>query len=70
MNVDTVRDKIKSKINSECRIKVNGLRNKTNIYYGVITSAYPYIFSVSVSDENKSFSYVDVITGEVEIEYL
>jgi uncharacterized protein Veg len=70
MNIDIIREQIKNNINRNVKIKVNGLRNKTNIYYGKIINVYPYIFSVMVDEENKSFSYADVITGEVEVSYL
>ena len=70
MNIEIIKSEIEKNINRECKIKVNGLRNKTNIYYGKITNTYPFIFSVQVEEDTKSFSYVDVITHEVEIEYL
>ena len=70
MNVDIIKKEVEQNINREVKITVNGLRNKTNIYTGKIISAYPYIFSVLVDGDNKSFSYVDVITHEVEIKYL
>jgi len=69
MNIEQIKNEIESKVGSNVRIKANGLRNKTNIYVGRITVAYPYIFTVLVENENKSFSYADVITGEVEINY-
>ena len=69
MNIELIKNEIETKIGSNVRIKVNGLRNKTHIYVGKITSAYPYIFTVLVDGENKSFSYADVITGEIEINY-
>ena len=52
------------------RIRVYGMRNKNSEYIGTIASIYPYIFTIQVSNENKSFSYADVITKEVTIEYL
>ena len=70
MNVDIIKNEIEKNIGGEVRIKVNGLRNKTNIYIGKLVSVYPNIFSVLVQGDNKSFSYADVITGEVEITYL
>ena len=69
MNIELIKNEIETKIGSSVRIKVNGLRNKTNIYFGKVISAYPNIFTVLVDGDNKSFSYADVITGEVEINY-
>ena len=36
----------------------------------IVKEGYPYIFTVLVDNEAKSFSYADVITKEVEITYL
>ena len=70
MNTDIIKNEIAKNIGKQVKIKVNGLRNKTNIYIGKLTAVYPNIFSVLVEGDNKSFSYVDVITSEVEIMYL
>ena len=70
MNIEAIKEEITRNINRNVKIKVNGLRNRTNIYIGKINATYPFIFSVLVDGDNKSFSYVDVITGEVEITYM
>ena len=70
MNVDIIKNEIEKKVGSKVKIKVNGLRNKTNTYIGVISDTYPYIFTANIDGDNKSFSYADVITGDVEITYL
>ncbi len=70
MNINSVREEISNNIGKKVKIKVFGMRNKNNEYIGNISCAYPYIFTVLVSTENKSFSYADVITKEVVIEYL
>lgn len=46
------------------------MRNKVNNYVGIITGVYPNIFTVLVDGENKSFAYVDVVTKEINIEYI
>lgn len=70
MNTDQIKEEITNNINKPVRITVYGLRNKSNIFEGVITNTYPYIFTVFVEGENKSFSYADVLTKEVVIEYI
>ncbi len=70
MNINSVRDEISKNIGRKVRIRVYGMRNKNSEYIGTIASIYPYIFTIQVSNENKSFSYADVITKEVTIEYL
>ncbi len=70
MNINIVKEEIKSKINRKVSISVFGLRNRVNRYDGVIYKVYPNIFTVLINGEEKSFTYRDVITGEVKIKYL
>ena len=70
MNINIVKEEIKSKINRKVSIIVFGLRNRVNRYEGVIYKVYPNIFTVLIDGEEKSFTYRDVITGEVKIKYL
>ncbi|HIU11910.1 MAG TPA: Veg family protein [Candidatus Onthocola stercorigallinarum] len=70
MNINIVKEEIKSKINRKVSISVFGLRNRVNRYEGVIYKVYPNIFTVLIDGEEKSFTYRDVITGEVKIKYL
>ena len=70
MNINIIKEEIKSKINRKVSISVFGLRNRVNRYDGVIYKVYPNIFTVLIDGEEKSFTYRDVITGEVKIKYL
>ena len=70
MNINIVKEEIKKKINSKVSISVFGLRNRVNRYEGVIYKVYPNIFTVLIDGEEKSFTYRDVITGEIKIKYL
>ncbi len=70
MNINIVKEEIKKKINSKVNISVFGLRNRVNRYEGVIYKVYPNIFTVLIDGEEKSFTYRDVITGEIKIKYL
>ena len=70
MNLDNIKEEIKNNLNQAVCITVYGMRNKTNKYTGIISGVYPNIFTVLTDGENKSFSYVDVVTKEIEIEYL
>ena len=70
MNINIVKEEIKKKINSKVNISVFGLRNRVNRYEGVIYKVYPNIFTVLIAGEEKSFTYRDVITGEIKIKYL
>ena len=70
MNINIIKEEIKSKINRKVTISVFGLRNRVNKYDGVIYKVYTNIFTVLIDGEEKSFTYRDVITGEVKIKYL
>mgnify|MGYP001623732723 FL=1 len=70
MNINIIKEEIKGKINRKVSISVFGLRNRVNRYEGVIYKVYPNIFTVLIDGEEKSFTYRDVITGEVKIKYL
>ena len=70
MNIDLIREEIKNHLNKPVRIKVFGMRNKINDYSGIINAIYPNIFSIINPKYEKSFSYRDIITGEIEIKYI
>lgn len=69
MNINDIKEEIGKNINRKVRIMVYGMRNRTSEYIGTINEIYPNIFTVLCDGENKSFSYADVITKEVEIYY-
>lgn len=70
MNTDSIKEEIKANLNQAVSITEYGMRNKVNNYVGYISGVYPNIFTVLVDGDNKSFSYVDVVTKEITIEYL
>ena len=70
MNLDSIKEEIRSNLNQAVSVTVYGMRNKTNNFVGVISGIYPNIFTVLADGENKSFSYADVATKEIKIEYL
>ncbi len=70
MNLDIVREELKKHLNARVQIKVFGMRNKTSTYEGMINAIYPNIFTVIGSNFEKSFTFSDLITGEISIKYL
>lgn len=70
MNTDFVKEEISRNLNQAVKITEYGMRNKVNTYIGYISGVYPKIFTINVDGENKSFTYVDVITKEIRIEYI
>lgn len=69
MNIDKVRNEVKSNEGKILHFKFNGSRNQIVEFDGKIIETYSAIFVVKlVDDENvKSFSYSDLITSNLEI---
>ncbi len=70
MNLDTIKKELENHLNKKVIIKVYGMRNKTNTYEGIINNIYPNIFTIKSSNFEKSFTYADLITGEITIKYV
>ena len=70
MNLDIIKNDIKSHLNNEVLIYVNALRNKSYSFKGKITKIYPNIFIVSGNDFDKTISYSDIASEDVKITYL
>ncbi len=70
MNLNIVKEELKKNLNKKVRVSVFGLRNRVDHYEGVLYKIYPNIFTVLIRGEEKSFTYRDVITGEVKLKYL
>lgn len=70
MNLNIVKEEIKSNLKKKVLINVYGMRNRVNKYEGVLYKVYPNLFTVLVNGEEKSFCYRDLVTGEVKIKYL
>ena len=70
MNINKVKEDIVKSINRKVIISVYGIRNRVNKYEGIIYKIYPNIFTVLVSGEEKSFSYRDIITGDIKIKFI
>ena len=69
MNVDKVRDEVKSQEGKILHFKFNGSRNQIVEFDGKIVETYSAIFVVKLLKDNniKSFSYNDLITSSLEI---
>ena len=68
MTIEKIKNNIDSKLGDNVKIIYNGSRNNNEVYSGVITETYNYIFIVKVGgDEIKSFSYRDILTNTVEV---
>ncbi len=70
MNLDLIKEDVKKHLNEKVEISVFGLRNKNYKVYGYISNIYPSIFTVNENGVEKSFTYSDIATGEINIKYL
>ena len=61
------RNYIRSNKGKEVWVKIRGIRNKNEDIKGIISECYPNIFLVVTKDGNKSFSYSDVLIGNIEV---
>lgn len=72
MTIDSVRKDLENHIGKEVTIKYNKGRNKVEKYHVVIKELYNYVFLVELNNnfnEVKSFSYTDIITKTIKIDY-
>lgn len=68
MNICMVRNYLKTKVGSNMVILYYGSRNKKEIYKGVLLKLYKNIFIVKLfNGDIKCFSYIDVITKNIQI---
>ena len=68
--IDKIKLDISSKLNKKANIKINNIRNKAEIFEGVIKELYSRIFVVETIDGIKrSFNYSDILTGNIELDF-
>ena len=70
MNVDLVKEQIKSNLGKRVIVKIYGMRNRVDTIEGIITKVYPNLFMVENNRESKSISYSEIITKEAVVKYL
>lgn len=61
------KDFIRNNYGKRVIIKVLGLRNKTDIVEGIISECYKQIFIVTTKFGKKSFTYTDVLVGNIRV---
>ena len=68
--IDKIKLDISSKLNKKVNIKINNIRNKAEIFEGIIKELYSRIFVVETIDGIKrSFNYSDILTGNIELDF-
>ena len=69
MNLSIVKDNLKKHVGAKISIKYNLGRNKYEEYEAEIKELYDYVFLVDTDYGMKSFTYIDVITKVIRIDY-
>ena len=70
MTIEKIKKDLNNHVGSKVRIKYNLGRNKYEEYDVVIKELYNHVFVVKLNNnEIKSFSYSDVITKTIKINY-
>lgn len=69
MTIDTIKDELNNHIGKKATIKYNLGRNKIEKYNVIIVELFDYIFLVDNNGSIKSFSYSDIITKTIKIDF-
>lgn len=59
---------IKSNYGRRVLIKILGIRNKIDMVEGIISECYSHVFIVRTKFGNKSFTYTDVLVGNINVD--
>ena len=70
MTIDMIKEKLNNHLGSKITIKYNLGRNKYEKYDVTLKELYNHVFLVQLDNKIvKSFSYSDVITKTIKIDY-
>lgn len=58
---------IRSNYGNKVKIKIFGMRNKIEVIEGIICECYKHIFLINTSLGKKSFTYTDVLLGNIKV---
>ncbi len=61
------RELVVSNLGKRAIIKVLGIRNKTEIFEGIISECYKNVFILNTKMGKKSFTYTDVLVGNIKL---
>lgn len=73
-NINEIRQELSKKIGSKVTLTVFDSRNRVNEYEGVLSKTYPAVFVIDLDDSEKSVKtmshkYIDILTGEIELQF-
>lgn len=69
MTIAKIKENLTENLGSKVRVIFNVGRNKIEEFDAVLKETYRFIFVVETENENKSFSYSDVLTKTVELHF-
>ena len=69
MTVSSVKREMLEHIGDTVKLKYNLGRNKYEEYEAKIKELYDYVFLVDTNYGTKSFTYIDIITKVIRIDY-
>ncbi len=68
MTIEKIKNIVNENKNKVVDFKYNGSRNQTEEFRGTIENVYKAIFTIKINNDIiKSFSYTDVLIGNLEI---
>ncbi len=70
MNPIVIRENLKLHKGARVQVKIYGMRNKVEKVIGTLKDVYPQIFTVEIDNNIKSFSYFELINGEVVLSFI
>lgn len=66
--INKIKETISLQKGKNSKFRYNGARNQIEEFEGVINGVYNYIFTIkTIKNETKSFSYNDILIGNLEI---
>lgn len=69
MTISSVKKDLLEHLGDVVRLKYSLGRNKYEEYEAIIKELYDYVFLVDTDFGTKSFTYIDVITKAIKIDY-
>jgi uncharacterized protein Veg len=75
ITLDSIKERLDGQLGKEIKLTAQAGRKKTTERKGILTDTYPAVFVVELDQEENSFervsySYTDVLTNTVEVEFL
>ena len=69
MTISSVKKDLLEHIGDVVKLRYSLGRNKYEEYEAIIKELYDYVFLVDTDNGVKSFSYIDVVTKSIKIDY-